>query len=88
MVDGFDGALFCLEELWVARDADVDGHLEVILLLTDERIIRHRDVETLVRVNAISQCGPETNHITKHSCKTEHSAVAPHFWGFLPLKIC
>ena len=64
VVDGFDGALCSLEELGVARDADVDGHLEVVLLLADKRIVRHRDVKTLVRINAISQRGPETNHIT------------------------
>ena len=64
MVDGLDGALFSLEELRVARDADVNGDLKVILLLTDERIVRHGDVETLVCVNAISQRRSATNHVT------------------------
>ena len=64
VVDGFDGALCRFEELWIARHADVDGHLEVVLLLTHERVVRHRDVEALVRVNAISQRRPATNHVT------------------------
>ena len=41
-------------ELGAAVDGDMDRHLEVVLLLADERVVLRREVEALVRVHTVS----------------------------------
>ena len=55
MVDGHDGAFWCLVVLRLTGDTYVHRHLEVVLLLTDEGIVRHGEVEPFVCVDAITR---------------------------------
>ena len=59
-VDGLDLAVRCLDELGSTVQLDVRRHLEVVLLLTNERVVTHREVETFVCVDSIVGWRPAT----------------------------
>lgn len=45
------------DALGKSGDADVNGDLEVVLLLTDKSIVRRREIEALVRIHAVVKSG-------------------------------
>ena len=53
-VDLRRSAVWQSDELGTALDRHVQSHLEVVLLLTDERVVLRRKVETFVGVHAVT----------------------------------
>jgi len=62
------------DELGTAFDGDVQRHLEMVLLLTDERVVLRRKVETLVGIHAVSDHRPADKQQT-----TSYSRPRPAF---------
>ena len=61
-VNGLDLAVRCLDELGSTVQLDVSRHLEVVLLLADERVVTHREVETFVCIDTIVGWRPATDN--------------------------
>ena len=70
-VNGLDLTVRCLDELGSTVQLDVSRHLEVVLLLTNERVITHREVETFVCIDTIVGWRPVTEDTHTHENKVD-----------------